>query len=240
MTPSEVQLYPIGTQLRKNDRLYRYSKAAEAMTTGWGFLKVNSIIVAGKVGNSLHSGYEGAIYADAAAGTTALKITDTAAYENEYEGARLVIGNDTYGFPEHRIIGNDVSTGVYTTIYIAPPGLNFAVATTGTSLGISLSPYKYVKSGLSIGCAWYSAVGLARFPITNAYYFWLQTAGFAGGTGASTWPGQTAYQREVYANTDGSLIGKTSTTYLYQRVGFLLSGSASDYGTTFLMLQLDQ
>jgi len=241
VVPTALQNYPLGAQLKMNGKLYRYSKAGAAMLTGTGFLKVNSIIVAGKVGNSLNSGYEGAIYADAAVGATELKITDTAAVKNEYEGARLVIGNDTLNtFIEHRVVGNDVSTGVYTVIKIAPPGLQFAVTTTNSTLGISLNPYYRVKSGLVIGCVWYSAIGMARFPVADGYFFWLQTAGPCGGTGASTWPGQTGSQRDVMANTDGSLIGLAAATTYYQRIGFLLSGSASDYGTTFINLQLDQ
>ena len=81
-------------------------------------------------------------------------------------------------------------------------------------------------------------MGYAKFPVTTGYFFWLQTAGrISGVTGASTWPGQTQYYRDVYANTDGSLLTYSSGK---QRVGYLLFRTAIDYGDNTIMLQLDQ
>lgn len=239
MQDTATQRYPIGTQLRLNTKLFRYSRAGAAITDR-GFLKGSYTQVPGKAGNSASSGYEAALYAAAAAGQTYIDITDTAATKNIFESAYGVFYDDTNAiYDDVFIIGNDASTGVYTRLYIAPPGLQTAHAA-AVQLTAYLNPYRDVRSYATCG-SYASALGYAKFSIASGYYFWLQTAGFISGiTGASTWPGQTAYQRDVYCNTDGSLIGITATTYLYQRVGFLLARTASDYGDNFIMLQLDQ
>ncbi len=243
---AQYQDYPIGAKLVKNDCIYRYSRIGETIAVGHeGFLKCNRLICPGKATNSVHSGYEGAAYAAIVAGQTYFDITDTAAYKNEFENGFLTIydyGTSPAYLDRYKVIGNDASTGVYSRCYIAAPGFQRAIATTGVTFDLYNSPYYSVGSLLTAGNqSWKSALGMfPRAPLTSGYFIWLQTAGPCHGTGASTWPGQTAYQREVMANTDGSLIGITSTTYLYQRVGYLLSGTASDYGDVFFMLQLDQ
>jgi len=233
-TESASQSYPIGTQLRKNGILARYCKAGAAMTAV-GFLKGNYFLCPGSAGNNANSGFEGAMYADVAAGATSFTIADTAAAKNEYENAVLVIYDDTNSkYQQYRILGNDVSNGTITTLYIAPPGFKVAVT---TSYGITIyrNPYMNIRA---MSGGYMSALGYARHSITSGYYFWLVTAGEVSGvTGASTWPGQTQYYRDVYCNTDGSLIGYTAG---YQRVGLLLSRTASDYGDNYIMLQLDQ
>lgn len=231
---SATQKYPIGTQLKRVDGIWRYSKAGAAMSAV-GFLKGNYFQCPGKAGNSVNSGFEGAMYAAVAAGGTSFTIADTAAAKNEYEGAYLAVYNDTDSVYEcHLILGNDVTNATYTTLYIASPGFKKAMT---TSYGITIyrNPYMGVRAMTG---GYMSALGYCKISITSAYYFWLQTAGTVSGiTGASTWPGQTQYYRDVYSNTDGSLIGYTAG---YQRVGYLLSRTASDYGDNFIMLQLDQ
>ena len=240
-TQSETQEYPIGTQCRKGDRLFRYCKAGETMAVGHqGFLKCARTICPGAVGGG---GSEAALYADAAAGATKIYLGDTTdRVKNYYEDGHLIVMSDTYGYARYRILGSDAATSLdYVVVYIAPSGLRQAHTTTSGTVGAYRSPWIDVRSMLTSGNqSWFSAVGMASFAITTAYFFWLQTAGPCWGTGASTWPGQTAYQREVMANTDGSLIGLAAATVYYQKVGYLLSGTTSIYGDVFMMLQLDQ
>ncbi len=228
------QKYPIGTQLRLGQNLYRYSKAGAAMADR-GFLKGNYFQIPGKAGNSANSGFEGAMYAAAAAGATNFTIADTAAAKNEYENALLVIYNDTDTiYDQYVILGNDVTNATTTKLYIASPGFKYAVT---TSYGITIYRNEYMGIRTMTG-GYMSCLGYAGLNITSAYYFWLKTAGrISGITGASTWPGQTQYYRDVYCNTDGSLIGYTAG---YQKVGYLLGRTASDYGDNCIMLQLDQ
>ena len=243
VTETQYQQLPIGSQLRKNGKFYRYSKAGEAMAASHrGFLKCNKIRCPGLAGNSVGEGYEAAMAAATVAGATSFVISDTAAAKNEYENAYAVWYDDTNNlYDDAIVIGNDASNGTTTTLYIAPPGLKGAHAA-AVQVTVYRNPYISVGSLLTAGNQnWKSALGYAKFAITSGYFFWLQTAGqISGVTGASTWPGQTAYQRDVYANTDGSLIGITATTYLYQRVGHLLAGTSAAYGDNFIMLELDR
>lgn len=243
-TESETQQYPIGAQYRINDKLYRYCKAGAAMPA-LGFLKCSYMLCPGKAGNSQHSGYEEALYEDAVAGQTALKIIDTAALKNEYAGAHMVIYNvGGKAWEQHEVLGNDLHGTAYTVIYIAPPGLKNAVAGvsgTGPGVTINLSQYRDIRE-YSAGGGWASAVGVAGLVITEAFYFWLQTAGKVSGLtfGNSYSLGETQYQRNVFVNTDGSVIGSEGTTYIaHQQIGYILSRTASDYADCFIQLQLD-
>ena len=236
-TQTVGQHYPIGTQLRKNGKLYRYSKAGAAMALN-GFLKFFNLRCPGLAGNNGTEGYEAAMAAAVVAGQTYFDISDTAATKNRYEGAYAVWYDDTnVMYDDAIVIGNDASNGTTTRLYIAPPGFKGAHAA-AVQVTVYRNPYISITGATN---TFKSAAGWAKFSITSAYYFWLQTAGVISGvTGASTWPGQTAYQRDAYCNTDGSLIGITSTTYLYQRVGYLMAGTSAAYGDNFIMLQLDQ
>jgi hypothetical protein len=234
LTESDHALYPVSTQLKVGGKIFRYCKAGAAMTAH-GFMKGNYIQCPGKAGNSGSSGFEGALYAAVAAGDTEFKIADTAAAKNLYQGATLVIYNDTDAIYEtHTVIANEVDNDTTTTCYIAEPGFMNAI-TTSMGITIYLDPFSSIRTMTG---GYMSAMGWANFSITSAYYFWMQTAGIITGvTGASTWPGQTQYYRDVYCNTDGSLLTYSAG---YQRVGYLLSRTASDYGDNFIMLQLDQ
>lgn len=243
VTASTTQKYPIGTQLRKDGKLFRYCKAGAALSAGErGFLKCNYFLVPGSAGNSANSGFEGAPYAAITAGDTSFSIADTAAAKNEYEGAELVLYDDTNAiYDEYRIIGNDATDETTTKLYIASPGFKHA-ATTSVGITIYRNPYMGVRT-FATGGGYASALGYVKLAVASGSFFWLQTAGIITGvTGASTWPGQTQYNRDVFANTDGSLIGadNSTTVIMYQRVGFLLGRTASDYGDNCIMLQLDQ
>lgn len=240
---SVTQLYPIGTQLRDFPApgdIWRYCQAGETIAVGHqGFLKCNKNACPGISGGA---GSEAALYADAAADQQYLDLTDTnSRAKNYYEGATIWVLNDTTGkYDKYFVVGNDAGDASYCRVYIWPP-LRAAHTTTSGTVQAYGSVYNNIGSLLTAGNqSWKSALGMAHLPLTDNYYFWLHTAGEEWGTGASTWPGQTAYQRMVMANTDGSLIGISASTYLYQCVGFLLEGTASDYGDVHFMLCLDQ
>jgi hypothetical protein len=233
---SSLQEYPLGTKLVFADAIYRYVRGGAAVAAGQqGFLRGNYIQIPGKAGNSASSGYEGAPYAAIAAGATSFSITDTASTKNMFEGGYLAVYNDTDSDYEcHHIIGNDASDGTSCKLYIASPGFKNDI-TTAMGITVYLSPYYGIRT---VTGGYMSALGWAKMATSSGYFYWLQTAGqISGITGASTWPGQTQYYRDVYCNTDGSLITYTAG---YQKVGYLLGRTASDYGDNFIMLQLDQ
>ncbi|KKN35597.1 hypothetical protein LCGC14_0782070 [marine sediment metagenome] len=242
ITENSTQLYPVGTQLRKLDSLWRYCKAGAAIAAAKrGFLRCNYAYTPGKAGNSTNNGFEGAINANVVAGAVSFVIADTAAVVNEYENASLVIYDDTNErWQDYVITKNDVSTGSLTTCYIASPGFKNAV-TTSMGITIYLNPYRDVRDWAD-GSGWVSALGYAKLGVTNAYWFWLQTAGrLSGITGGATWPGQTSLNRTVYAQSDGALVGSDGNAAIlhWQRVGFLLGRTATDYGDNFIHLELD-
>lgn len=236
-TESEVQMYPIGAQLAKNGNLWRYSKAGEAMIK-YGFLKCFYIECPEIDGNDNHQGYEGGFHAAVVAGGTSFQITDTNALKNEYAGATLVIYDDTYGYQQYRVIGNDAGNGTYTVCYIAAPGFK-AAATAADPPGITvyLNPYRDIREKTT-GGAYASVAGYVRHDITSDFFFWMVTAGpISGLTGAIEWPGRTAHYRDVYANTGGEVIKYTAG---YQRIGYLISRTSSGVGDNFIMLELDK
>ena len=240
VTQSEIQRYPLGTKLVKHNSIWRYARCG-LTTARVGFAKVNASLVPGSGGNSQTiPGYEGAPYAAAAAGATAIKITDTVAAKNVYQGGLLTIYGDVTDanrYADYEIVGNDVSNATYTIIYIGEPGLKEALLIT-QGIDAYPSPYYNIQDkGVATG-PYASVIGWAKMVITTGYFFWIQTAGrISGVTGASTFPGQTAQYRDVYSNTDGSLITYNAG---YQRVGYLLHKTASNYGDNCFMLQLDQ
>jgi len=244
-TQTVGQKYPIGTQLRKNAMLFRYCKAGATMGVGHqGSLKVSYLQTPDLAGASTHNGCATSSPVVAVvAGDTSIKIVDAAAVKNEYENATLIVYDDTnLAVPQYTILGNDVSDGTNTMCYIAPPGFKYAIPTTGIGITAYLNPYSKVHGAVVTGTNFYSAIGYARLSITDDYYFWMQTAGpITGLTMDSGYTaGITAYGRDVFANTDGSLYGQASTARYYQRIGYLLGGTSAEYADNFIMLQLDQ
>ncbi len=233
-TESATQLYPIGSQLEKESWKYRYSKSVAALTRGR--LHFNSFRAPGLGGNNANVGFEGAPAANIAANDTTFTIADTAALKNEYEGA-ILQAFGAVNFDVYRIIGNDVSNGTTTKLYIGAPGFKVAHS---TSVGITvyLNPYIGLTNALDSGYS--TAMGFAGYTVTSGRFFWMKTAGPIFPATNSTFMGQTAYQRDAFVHQDGSVEGVTATTYLYQRIGYMMYGTSNSYGDTMLMLQLDQ
>ena len=215
------------------------AKGGAIGAAGAGFLKFNMWQCPGLAGNNVNKGWEGAMNAAVVANATSFTIADTAAAKNEYMGATMIVFDSTYGFHHYRIIGNDVSDGATTTLYIAAPGFSRAI-TTSPGITIYLNPYLNIQSHGSAG-QWYTAMGYSMgLAIASGSFFWLKTAGISWGTMNQTYAGQTAYQRDLHVAQDGSLIGVTATSYLYQRVGRLLYGTSNSYGDLAYNLELDQ
>ena len=240
-TADAVQKYPLGAKVIKADSIWRYVRVGETIAVGSaGFLNCNRIRCPGLAGNSVHEGYEGSPNAAVVAGDSTIYITDTAALVHEYEGAHVSVydyGSSPAYFDSYYVVDNDVSNGTRTTLYLAE-GVKNAWAITGVTLDVYLSPYYSVGSlNLSGNQSWKSAIGkIGLAPCTSGYFYWMKTAGLCHGTLSSTECGKTAFYRDVYSNTDGSLIHYTAG---YQRVGYLLWGTSAAYGDQTYMLQLE-
>lgn len=241
VTPDAYQRYPVSTQLRNGLGLFRYSKAGATLANIEGFMYFAKSCP-GLGGNGGLYGFEGGAYANIAAGDTSFKVADTGAVKNIYEGALFVTYDTTNScYSHHIILGNDVSTGVYTVLYIAPPGFKNAItATSGPGIDCYLSPYSYIDDEPQ---TYKSAVGVAHMAVPSGYYFWLQTAGLISGMNVVTnAPGETALNRDVFLDANGfpRTADGTLAYVCYQRVGYIFPGTSGSYAESSMMLQLDQ
>ncbi len=236
-TADAIQRYPLSTQLRKADNtIWRYVRAGAAHSA-FGYMVGNYTQCPGKAGNSVASGYEGGLTGSIAANQEWIDIADTAATKNLYEQALLVIYDETNGFQQYRVIGNDAydtyASGI-TRLWIGSPG--FKAADAGApGVTIYLSPFYDIRGVL--GQAYMTCLGYLRMTVASGYYAWMQTAGeISGVTGAGTWPGQTANYRGVWRQNQ--TVGTLGTGF--QRIGTLLGRTATDYGDNHFNLELDQ
>ena len=237
-TESTTKRYPLGTKLTKPDgTIWRYSRNGEDNSATYPYCMGSYTQIPGKAGNSVGSGFEGGITGSIAAGQVWMDIADTAATQDLYEGALLVLYDTTSGYQQYRVVGNDVydthASGI-TRLYIGEPGFK-AVDTGSPGVTIYLSPYYDIRT--TQGRSYMSVLGAARqIMSTGGEFFWMQTAGLISGlTGAGTWPGQTAYYRDVYHHN--GTVGTYSAGY--QLIGHLAFRTASDYGDNTFIMTLD-
>ena len=203
-------------------------------------LVVNSSICPGATGGD---GYEGSLYADAAAGAQYVDIADTTARAVDYyQGAYLTIFPTGGPYATYRITGNDLGNGsTHVRCYLATPLEN--ALTTSSGITAYRNPYVAVKAAADYDpAAGYAAfIGLPQCAVTSGSYFWLLVAGPAWVTAqGGTWPGYVVNERDVYAHQDGTIDPASikDPSVGYQRVGYLLSGTYAAYGDAFIMLQL--
>ena len=222
-----TQLYPLGTRLQVDDRVFRYACAGtNGVNAGWGaFYKVALAVT-----------YEAA-GAASVAGDTTMTITETLAL-NQLAGGYVVMGHDSAATTQNRrIISN--TAGDSCTITLDGP-----IHVAGTHY-VEIIPSLYgdlqTVSTEFDGCA-----GVPAITTTNNKYFWVQTWGpcwiVPGGTGT---PGSTAMERAVYFVGDGSingavgLISEATEAHYRQYAGFIIQTDTSGSGgPPFVMLQV--
>ena len=100
--------------------------------------------------------------------------------------------------------------------------------------------------GGSVYAHYMSFMGLPLCNADDGEYFWLQTAGPCwvqpGSWADDRLPGRAPNFREVYAAIDGAVTCSWvfgAFTDGYQRVGYLLDATYHEYGSVFIMLQLE-
>lgn len=241
---SVTQRYPIGMRFQRGSQLYRYSQAAEGLAA-LARLLINSNFAPGVTGHANEDGFEGDLYANAPIGQRYVDIADTAGRAaNFYEGGHLVIYSTTI-FHQHYIVRSEAGDGNKVRCWLSEP-IAIEDAEVGDGVTAYRSPYSAVAHATKAQVGFESFVGLNLIPVTNAYYFWLLTAGPVCVTPTGvTWPGSAAHLRDIYANeADGTIQPPTVSdpSSGYQRIGYLLSatgGTGSDYGDLWIMLQLD-
>uniref|UniRef100_A0A6M3LMU0 Tail protein n=1 Tax=viral metagenome TaxID=1070528 RepID=A0A6M3LMU0_9ZZZZ len=225
-----TQLYPLGTRLQVDDRVFRYALAGtNGVNAGFGAFYKCALAVS----------YEAA-GAASVAGDTTMTITESSITANEWKGGYVVMGHGSSATTQNRrIISNTASSGTTCTITLDGP-----IHVAGThSVEIIPSIYKNLQTVSTEfdGCA-----GVPAITTTTGKYFWVQTWGpcwiVPGGAGT---PGSTSKERAVYFVGDGSingavgLVSEATEAHYRQYAGYIIqTDSAGSGGPPFIMLQV--
>jgi len=251
---ASAQKYPLGTLAWYPGvgKKFRYCLAAEDITQATNArLLASASFAAGAVdaGHSIAAnahGYNGLAYANAAIGQSYIDIDLTSKAVNFFEGDHLQLLPGCNPMSQYYIIGSDVSETAYTRVYLDKPLTQ--LVTTAMYIGISASPYKRLVNGDGgeVDARYSSFIGLPLCNADDGEYFWLQTAGPCwvqpGSWADDRLPGRAPNFREVYAAIDGAVTCSWvfgALTDGYQRVGYLLDATYHEYGSVFIMLQLE-
>lgn len=216
MSESSVQTTNLGALATTGDgRYFRY------------VLVGGTALVPGKLYQSAAetTGWENLACAAASAGATSITTTSTiTATLNQLAGGYLTVTASTGAGYVYKIKGNTAASSAVCTIYLEDP-LQTDIAVTTSTVDIVLSPFNKVE-------LWdYSnhdgvAVGVAVYPVTAAYYGWVQVKGPASLLADS---GALGVGVNVYASAAVDGAGDATATYGF--IGTAMTGiSASEYG----------
>jgi hypothetical protein len=238
---SVTQKYPLGMRLARDNRLFRYSQATQALA-GLARLVINSNFAPGCTAHVNEDGFEGAIGFAASVGQAYLDIADTSGRAaNWYQGGMVIVYGTTI-FHQYYIVKSDAGDGSKVRLYLSS---SVAVEAITATMGCTAyrSPYSAVKTAGSTGVGFEPFIGVNLIPVTIDYFFWLQTAGLCIVTPTGvTWPGSAANLRAVYANpADGTLQPATISdpSAGYQYIGDLVEATVNAYGDLLINLRLD-
>lgn len=242
---SATQKFEVGTRRIMHGRTIRYSRAGAALTgSPRARLAANGNWVPDGAGHLNENGFFGDLYAIAAIGAKYIDLeTATAFAANFFKDAYLCSFGTTI-FHQHYIVASDLGNGTYVRCYLDEP---IYVENISATQGVEIwcNPYSNIIEGLAVQ-SFKSFVGLPLCgPVTSGHYFWLMTRGpvFVTPTGWSgtDCPGVAANYRDVYAWIDGTIkpAPGADPSSGYQRVGYLLSATLTDYGDAFIMLELE-
>ena len=225
-----TQLYPLGTRLQVDDRVFRYALAGSAgVNAGFGaFYKVALAVT-----------YEAA-GAASVAGDRTMTITESAITLNQLAGGYVVMGHNSAATTQNRrIISNTASSGTTCTITLDGP-----IHVAGThAVEIIPSIYKNLQTTNS---DYDGVAGVPAITTTTGNYFWVQTWGpcwiVPGGAGT---PGSTQTERTLYfvgdctVNGDVGLLAPTTEPERRQVAGYIIqTDSSGSGGPPFVMLQV--
>ena len=220
---STTPKYDIGQRYPEGDRVFRYCRAATALTEKRG----------AAMGDTLH---EQNSVGEAYAGDQDITIALAAADRDQFKNGYINVWTDPVQVCL-KVKGNEAASGGNTVIHLAEPLLYNVPNATFTDL--HENKYRSVSSQGG-GDPHRSVVCIPLVPVVAAEYFWGQTWGDVVGIAhAGGGIGANPNERSVYFANDGS-IGLQSDvvgTVDCQQAGFMLPDtSAGD--DIFYMLQL--
>jgi len=224
-----TQLYPLGTRLQVDDRVFRYACAGtNGVKAGYGaFYKVSLAVT-----------YESA-GAASVVGDRTMTITEALTL-NQLAGGYVVMGHNAAATTQNRRIISNTAGATTSTITLDGP-----IAVAGTH-AVEIIPSIYGDLQTSGSNEYDGVAGVPARTATNNQYFWVQTWGpcwiVPGGAGT---PGSTAAERTVYFVGDGSvngdvgLVAPTTEPERRQVAGFIIqTDSSGSGGPPFIMLQV--
>ena len=225
-----TQLYPLGTRLQVDDRVFRYACAGtNGVKAGYGaFYKVTLAVT-----------YESAAAASVV-GDRTMSITESLTL-NQVAGGYVVMGHNADSTRQNRrIISNTAHVGGVCTITLDGP-----IHVAGTH-AVEIIPSIYGDLQNAGSQEYDGVAGVPAITTTNNKYFWCQTWGpchiVPGGAGT---PGSTVAERAVYFVGDGSINGavgmaaESTEAHYRQYAGFIIQTDSSGAGgPPFIMLQV--
>lgn len=258
------QLYPLGTKLEFSDgRLFRFGHwGATSTNAPLARMVANMNACGAATGYVADDGFEGNLYAAAAAGDTYVDlwtiiaasgtgIRTTVYPENFFEDGMLAVYPDGH-FCEYRICGSEVTATPFTRVYLDSPlktvltvGTTAAKVTGGVLTGSTggsgitayASLYSQLKDAVAEGTGYISATGLCLANgFTSGYFGWIQRRGRAIVT-PTAYFGDTADERMAQLHSDGCIALKAA--HGTHTIGYLTSRTASGYGDLEIWLQLE-
>lgn len=233
---TEAQLYPVGAIGFLDQRKFAYAYCSGALA-GWSRLVVDSNYAPGASGQTDVDGFEGLVYAAAAAGATTVDIEDTTARAvNYYAGSYLTLFNaDGIRSTTIRIAANDLGNGSSHTRLYLDNGLPWAIVEHDWCDAYK-SPYSNITEHATNDFETF--MGLSLCAVTATYYSWLQIAGpcWLAQQGDDI-PGYTAKYRDCYAWIDGTCTDNPGDETL-QYIGYVLGEHVATTGDTYMMLRL--
>lgn len=231
-TASATQAYALGTIRRMRDgRIFRYAKSDTGGVAS-EFCACNPLgaIVSAVVpaqGTDCGDAGDTKVTVTVAAGGGAA--ADGAVAANELLGGYLWLANGTSQHPEcFRILANTVvAAGGGTMDVTVDQPLAAAVVASTTYSEVFCNPYAHVKDMNVVNSAYVSALGVPGVTAVANRYFWLQTRGPCWITSDGN-TGKAASGRVLRIQTNGSVKGESSTTYVHmQAAGYAMDLSAS-------------
>lgn len=169
---SATQKFPLGTKLIRGERIFRYAK------NGAGTLAAGKLVQSAAYGGFTSKVQEDLACSTVAADATSVTITlDTdAAVANLLKDGYLIVNSGVTGIGEfYKIKSNAAGSAGSTCVLTLYDKVVSGLDATATAI-VMVNPFKAVviASATVTGAP---VMGVPIFPITAAYYFWLQTAG---------------------------------------------------------------
>ena len=220
-----TQRYKLGTRLSVDERVFHYARAGAAINRSDTAMDADSWSLTNEAPNQSF-----------AAGVSTIKVVNTTATANQYQGGWVAIF--TGRLQVRHILSNDASDGTDTTLYL-DGALEEAITADTTWVTGYPSIYYDCRTAAE---NFHSVIGVSPCVVASGSYFWLQTWGPCYARAAGTVPGVTALDREIYAAGTGALYGgiqaEGATAGGYQKLGYLLPKTSAGGGDQFFMLQL--